>query len=663
MKIYNISEIPEGLRVPSYEEVLLSGYTDGYEDGYDHGKEYCKPYEEMYFTVESHVEGIVTIKDKVSHYRINYYDWKEVPSGGTIVSVGPGDRVEMKGVNYDCDWLFSGVTMPDEYAVFGNAMSLLYGDEFADKYEIQFRVQSYGFRGLLADCTGLTDASHLVLQATVLQPACYDSMFSGCTSLEYGPELPATTLTDGCYDRMFAGCTNLVSTPELPATNLALSCYYYMFSGCTSITEAPELPATTLAENCYAKMFSRCENLAVAPELPATTLADSCYGDMFEFCTSLTSAPELPATVMANGCYFSMFTNCSNLETAPALPATTLAEGCYMQMFWGCYSLTSAPALPATTLARNCYNRMFWGCGNITSAPELLAETLVEGCYERMFASTHVNYVKCLATDISATNCTDKWLWQIYQDNGTFVKACNVVWSEGDSGIPTGWTVEEDCHGYENMYFTVEALVNGQITVPSGAKWRVNGGAWNDSASTDTIINVEYEDKVEMSKYSRNSSQACTFYNKTMPRYKVYGNIMSLIWGDDFMVSTGFNSTSFYNTFRNQTWLMDAENLVLPETTLVDACYSRMFDGCANLAKAPTLPAATLAEGCYRRMFYGCAALEYVKCLAIDISASNSTDRWLFGVSESGVFVKAANMTDWTTGDSGIPSGWTVQTV
>ena len=86
-----------------------------------------------------------------------------------------------------------------------------------------------------------------------------------------------------------------------------------------------------------------------------------------------------------------------------------------------------------------------------------------------------------------------------------------------------------------------------------------------------------------------------------------------------------------------------------------------MFYGCTSLVTAPTLPATTLATYCYRYMFYSCSSLNYIKCLATDISATNCTSSWLKGVASSGTFVKAASMTSWTTGISGIPSGWTVQ--
>ena len=97
----------------------------------------------------------------------------------------------------------------------------------------------------------------------------------------------------------------------------------------------------------------------------------------------------------------------------------------------------------------------------------------------------------------------------------------------------------------------------------------------------------------------------------------------------------------------------------LQATTLANYCYEYMFYGCTSLATAPALPATTLARGCYSNMFYGCTSLNTVECLATNISATNATNTWLYNVSSTGTFTKAAGVT-WPSGDSGIPSGWTV---
>lgn len=233
----------------------------------------------------------------------------------------------------------------------------------------------------------------------------------------------------------------------LPATTLTKSCYSNMFIGCEQLTVAPDLPATTLAESCYEGMFDSCSRLTAVPNLPATTLAEHCYHGMFFRCISLTTAPTLPATTLATGCYRLMFGECYNLITVPALPATTLARNCYEQMFQYCTSITTAPTLPATTLVDYCYNNMFFNCSSLTISPVLPAETLVSKCYYQMFRNcTNLKSVKCLATDISATDCTTNWLDNV-SGTGTFTKASSMTsWPtngpDTKTGIPSGWTVQ-----------------------------------------------------------------------------------------------------------------------------------------------------------------------------------------------------------------------------
>lgn len=409
----------------------------------------------------------------ISYSMDNGTTWTEITSStaGTSFNVSAGDKVLFKGNNtsygdingYDYGSAFSGGTA--YYNVYNNIMSLINADNFEN---LRVLTDNHTFHGLFY-ASNVINASGLILPATTLVNACYWGLFYNCTSLTTAPALPATTLTGSCYRSMFYNCTGLTTAPALPATTLADYCYQNMFFECHSLTTAPALPATTLANDCYASMFGRCYNLTSAPALPATAMTESCYDSMFSECTSLTSAPALPATTLANRCYSFMFAGCSGLTVAPALPATTLANLCYMRMFQNCTSLTSTPSiLPATTLTQNCYDGMFYGCTSLTTAPELPATTLAQYCYANMFENctsltsapvlpaitlvnfcyqgmfagcTILSYIKCLATDISAPYCTSSWLNNV-SSTGTFVKASNVTWPTGTSGIPSGWTVQ-----------------------------------------------------------------------------------------------------------------------------------------------------------------------------------------------------------------------------
>lgn len=295
------------------------------------------------------------------------------------------------------------------------------------------------------DFVDIVDASKLVLSAKVLTSDCYQRMFDSCISMTYCPQFKTEVLAPYCYHTIFFGCGSLTIAPALPVTTLAEGCYHGMFSNCTSLTKSPELPATELTTGCYNSMFYNCTNLTKVPnELPATTLADYCYESMFQGCTSLTTAPELPATTLADNCYYQMFMGCSSLTTAPELPATTLTNGCYGGMFYNCTSLTVVPTiLPATELSNSCYYDMFRNCTKLLIAPELPATTLTDHCYYFMFSNCpKLHTIKCLATDMSENLCKYNWVYNV-SNSGVFIKHPNATWSTGDSGIPSGWTVED----------------------------------------------------------------------------------------------------------------------------------------------------------------------------------------------------------------------------
>ena len=376
------------------------------------------------------------------------------------------------------------------------------------------------------------------------------------------------------------------------------SAFAYMFYNAKKLISAEHLvlPATILESDCYRYMFYGCSSLTTAPQLPATTLKYGCYQYMFYDCTQLTTAPELPATILESDCYRYMFYGCSSLTTAPELPATTLSYGCYSYMFYGCSSLTTAPQLPATTLIGYCYQYMFYGCSSL-------------------------NYIKMLATDVSATDCLTSWVTDV-ASSGTFVKDASVTLPTGENGIPNGWTIE-NVNDYSSEYFTIESLEdNNQIGI-------VDSDARSISISTDKrtwttvtpnaeptyFITLNVGGKVYIkgsnNSYKNNSWPQHGYFTST-GQFNVSGNIMSLIYADDFKNKTTLsssNDSAFSCLFYNAKKLISAEHLVLPATTLVNYCYNSLFQNCSSLTTAPELPATTLAYQCYSYMFAGCTSL------------------------------------------------------
>lgn len=113
--------------------------------------------------------------------------------------------------------------------------------------------------------------------------------------------------------------------------------------------------------------------------------------------------------------------------------------------------------------------------------------------------------------------------------------------------------------------------------------------------------------------------------------------------------------------FRNCTSLINVR-FVLPMTSITATdYYSYMLYGCSSLLSSPVLPCLALTQSAYSNMFMNCTSLNYIKMYATDISGNYCLSNWVNGVqTNSGVFVKHIDATWTTTGNSGVPTNWTV---
>lgn len=258
---------------------------------------------------------------------------------------------------------------------------------------------------------------------------------------------------------------------------------------------------------------------------------------------------------------------------------------------------------------------------------------------------------------------------------------------------------------YSSEYLTFECLTGGTITIMASldnvagktvSYSTDNGDTWSSittSTTEQSFGTFGIGDKV-LFKGTNNvySEQYEINYFGGTAQVKIYGNIMSLIYGDNFANQTSFPSNTnnnFDSLFSSYSNLIDAENLVLPATTLTSecylalfyfcsgltkapkilpaatlasGCYKGMFEECSNLITAPELPATTLVSDCYISMFRYCSLLNYVKAMFTTTPGNDYTQNWLQGVSATGTFVKNSTASWNVTGVNGIPTGWTVET-
>ena len=230
-----------------------------------------------------------------------------------------------------------------------------------------------------------------------------------------------------------------------------------------------------------------------------------------------------------------LFQDCSNLTSAEELilPSFTVAS-VFSSMFLRCTALVSAPELPpVTNLTTGCYYQMFFGCSSLT-------------------------HVKCLATDISATNCLQNWLNGV-SSTGTFIQAAGVTWPRGASGIPTGWLAYDEGEQIPNDYTPCDYIYNSSQSgggVDLGFKFRILDYSAEAKFKQDEISNG-----MVIGTYTNNSG-AIWFYN-----YSVAGS---------FRINACYSSGWKYNV--NGFMPLETDTHIIRYVGDADGCY-QLNDG------------------------------------------------------------------------------------
>ena len=227
-------------------------------------------------------------------------------------------------------------------------------------------------------------------------------------------------------------------------------------------------------------------------------------------------------------------------------------------------------------------------------------------------------YESCIVGGVPVkTEPTNRFSATTYQ---TGVSDCLERWVETDE------TVCQYTNVYSGNYLTFVALENGTFgyignSNYSSIEYSLDSGAtWQTLASGSSTPTVSAGDKVYWRDTKKDLGNNGRRFSST-GRFDVEGNVMSLLYGDNFAGQTDISGNPLYSLFYNCTKLVSAENLILPATTLTNYCYEYMFSGCRSLTTAPELPATTLASQCYNLMFSGCTSLTTAPALPAETLA------------------------------------------
>lgn len=202
----------------------------------------------------------------------------------------------------------------------------------------------------------------------------------------------------------------------------------------------------------------------------------------------------------------------------------------------------------------------------------------------------------------------------IFTANNSFINqddenvCCGVL--IGKQGLNSGYKISFRMNKYDGEYISNLLHINFQCIVCN-------------NISDLTYPTYTYDE----SSHSQNISWGDEEWAKlSMKPYELSGNIMSLLYGDDFKEKnylsyiepfSYFSTLSFYDIWDEPIFydltkyskLQNIKNLILPAERLSFGCYRGMFSNCKELQTANKLPSAILHRQCYREMFWNCTDL------------------------------------------------------
>ena len=315
-------------------------------------------------------------------------------------------------------WNQNKISCSGNHNVGGNILSLQYGSSFNAQTEA--KNSQYAFKGFMTNNTHVVNASKLNLPATYKKGNGFENAFQGCTSLVSGPYMPTTLLYGGDYQGMFDGCSALTKVSDLPITRGVWQGCRNMFRNCTSLVNPPVMDTsmTSVAYEAFENMFSGCTSLIKTPSITFDNMKATAFiRGMFDGCTSLMDASGI------------------------IINASQLTFGDYEMRgaFRNCSSMTKPPTINVGGIGANGASNLFTGCSSLTSMVVTFTSVDAGGCGSMFDGCTSLSDVTCYITS-GFGNCGN-WMRNVAA-NGIFRKPAEATgWSEGASGIPTGWTV------------------------------------------------------------------------------------------------------------------------------------------------------------------------------------------------------------------------------
>ena len=181
------------------------------------------------------------------------------------------------------------------------------------------------------------------------------------------------------------------------------------------------------------------------------------------------------------------------------------------------------------------------------------------------------------------------------------------------------------------------AEVKSGVTVPTYVRYKINNGEWktfyyNEAGGVyvkenGNSVTLQQGDTLQIINKS-NHFDSLFIWTETDADFNtlectVSGNVMSLVWGDDFVYAPankvpypGVMTWPYSNdelrlgNFIESKRITDASNLWLPTRNLGKNIFNGMFSEYTILTAPPAINAKHLSYGACEGMFYGCTSLQ-----------------------------------------------------
>jgi len=305
-----------------------------------------------------------------------------------------------------------------------------------------------------------------------------------------------------------------------------------------------------------------------------------------------------------------LFEGQTKLLDASELDVTSLIRG--PRLFMGCTNLKYPPKTLGDGVLIGTFHKMFQGCESLVVAPKLPATTLYydnnngygDGTHKASYADMFYGCTSLTeAPDLPATSIESLCYSGMFAGCTSLTKA---------PALPAT-ILADGC--YSGMFENCHSLVNPP------------------TLSATTLATECYKGMFASCKFTNAPDLPATI-------------LAERCYADMFYNCTNLTTPP-----------------VLAATTLARSCCSSMFYNCINLTTTPILKAEKLEISCYDTMFKYCSNLNYIKMLAYDgFNNFGVLNDWVVGVqTKSGTFIKHPDA-DLPSGESGIPSNWTVET-